>query len=393
MFTLGNKEAIVNSTTAFPFVPTTANVDILNIKGFGTFSQAKVVSAIGRRYAAEQLEKMSFTCPTSAALGIATTDVGIAVIVHIRVNSLRNAAESAIDFIKRGRPMILEVKVDGNSSAATIAATVKAAFDEYTLKFANVTLPITAAISGNDIVLTATAGYYSINDNVAFLKRGDIFAYNAVTSKNFDTGLDVQQAGTGGAEGAAIPTAGDTTIILSAVTGLSVGDTIQFATDPTVDHKITEIVSSSGLITFTPALGTPVNAADEDVVTKTNKGLEEINGGKYLEENVRMSTMYTSDAYAINPNQVPIIGAKYTMIQWISDDPVAEGGWEAHKNPGAVAKTMTRNKYTLYFEESMLSATSQVKYLVDWLIAGTPNIPTFKKANGASAVNTADFWA
>jgi hypothetical protein len=82
------------------------------------------------------------------------------------------------------------------------------------------------------------------------------------------------------------------------------------------------------------------------------------------------------------------------MIQWISDDPIAAGGWEGHKNPGAVGKTLTRNKFTLYFNEDVsLGATGQIKYLTDWLIAGAPNINTFKMATGASATSTATFIA
>ena len=397
MFTLGNKEAIVNSTTAFPFEPTAAGVDILNIKGFGTFSKLKVVSAIGRRASDAQYEKLSFTCPAAADLGIAATEVGVAVIVHLRVNSLRQASESAIDFIKRGRPMILEVKVNGGNTAVQIAAAVYAAFNEYALKFANVTLPITAAYTaGNDyIVLTATQGYFSINENVAFLKRGDIFALNAVSTKIFATTLDVTQSGIGGE--AAIPAAGDSTIVLSALSDanytLTVGDTIYFGS-ATTGHKITDIVTSTKTVTFTPVLTTPVDALDEDLVSKECRGVEAINDGKYLEENVRMSTPFTSDAYAINANQVPIIGAKYTMIQWVSDDLAAVGGWQAHKNPGAVGAAMTRHKYTLYFNEDVsLGATSQVKYLADWLIAGAPGLGDFRKANGAKAESVADFWA
>lgn len=385
MFTLGNKEAIVNSTTAFPFVPTTANVDILNIKGFGTFSQAKLVSAIGRRASDAQMEKLTFTCPTTAALGIASTDVGVPVIVHIRVNSSRSESEFGIDFLKRGRPMILEVKLDGNSAATTVAIAVKAAFDEYAFKFAAGTLPITAAISSTDIILTATAGHYSISPNVTFLKRGDVFGKDAVVTQNYDTTLTVNDLSI---------VDQDATIVLSGVTGLLVGDTIQFEAFPTVDHKITEIVTSTTTITVSPVLVTASLPVTGNKVYKTVKGIEAINTGKYLEENVRMSTEFTADAYSINAGQVPIIGAKYTMIQFVADDAVADGGWQAHKNPGAVAKTMTRNKFTLYFnEDTSLGATSQVKYLVDWLVAGAPNIDTFKKANGASAVSTADFYA
>jgi hypothetical protein len=384
MFTLGNKEAIVNSTTAFPFVPATANVDILNIKGFGTFSKAKVVSAIARRASDAQLEKLSFTCPTSGALGIGATDVGVAVIVHIRVNSIRQASEFAIDFIKRGRPMILEVKINGSSADTVVATAVYAAFNEYALKFANVELPLTATLDGANIILEATKGYFTINENVSFLKRGDIFALNAVTSRSFDTGVVVNDAAA---------TTGSTAIVLDSVAGLSVNDTIQFETNTAVDFKITEIVTATTTITITPAIGSTPELTDGDIVYKTQKGVEAINDGKFLEETVRMSTGFTSDAYAINAGQVPIIGDKYTMIQWVHDDPIAAGGWAAHKNPGAVAKQMTRNKFTLYFNESLLGATSQVKYLADWLVAGTPDIVTFKKANGASAADVADFWA
>lgn len=387
MFTLGNKEAIVNSTTAFLFTPTAAGVDILNIKGFGTFSKLKVVSAIGRRASDAQYEKLSFICPAAVDLGIAATEVGVAIIVHLRVNSLRQASESAIDFIKRGRPMILEIKVNGGNTAAQVAALVYAAFNEYALKFANITLPITAAYTaGNDyVVLTATQGYFSINENVAFLKRGDIFALNAVSTKNFDTGLTVDDAS---------DIAGETTVVLSDITNLAVNDVIQFLATPTVDHKITEIVTSTKTITFTPACIATGDAVNTQAVWKTQKGVEAVNDGKYLEENVRMSTPFTSDAYAINAGQVPIIGAKYTMIQWVSDDLAAVDGWQAHKNPGAVAAAMTRHKYTLYFnEDTSLGATSQVKYLADWLIAGAPVLGDFRKANGAQAESVADFWA
>lgn len=382
------KEAIVNSTTQYPFVPATANVDLLNIKGFGTFSQAKVASGsvAGRRASDAQLEKLSFTCPTAAALGIAATEVGVAVVVHLRVNSLRQASESAIDFIKRGRPMILEIKVNGGDAAATVAATVLAAFNEYALKFANITLPVTAAISGDAIILTATAGYFQINESVTFLKRGDIFAYNAVSTKYFDTTLTIDDA-------AIAP--GDSTIVLSAITGLAVNDTIIFNADsPTIERKITEIVTSTKTITFTPALVLAAEAVTTHAVYKKQMGVEAVNDGKFLEENVRMSTPFTSDAYAINPSQVPIIGAKYTMIKWDCDMPTTVGGWQDHKTTDIKSAEYSRQSYILYFNEDVsLGATGQVKYLTDWLVAGAGDQGDFKKANGASSVSTADFIA
>ena len=50
MFTLGNKEAIVNSLTQYQFSPALANTSLLNIQGFGTFDQTKIVSAKAARY-------------------------------------------------------------------------------------------------------------------------------------------------------------------------------------------------------------------------------------------------------------------------------------------------------------------------------------------------------
>jgi hypothetical protein len=390
MFTLGNKEAIVNSTTQFPFIPATANVDLLNIKGFGTFSKAKLVSAVGRRASDAQLDKLSFTCPAASALGIAATEVGVAVVVHLRVNSLRQASESAIDFIKRGRPMILEIKVNGGDAAATVAATTLAAFNEYALKFANITLPVTAAINGDAIELTSTAGYFQINESVTFLKRGDIFAYTCVTSKGFDTTLTINDP-------AIAP--GDATLILSNITGLAVGDNIVFFADsPTISRKITEIVTSTKTITFTPALVLAAEAVDTHAVYKTAAGVEAINDGKYLEENVRMATQFTSDIYSINPGMVPIIGAKYTMISWTCDpteDAVGAPSWASHRVTDIKAAEYERNTFTLYFNEDVsLGAQGQVKYLVDWLESSGPvTFANFKKANGASAVDTANFIA
>ena len=360
---------------------------MLSIKGFGTFSQAKVATAVGSRATDAQLSKLSVTCPSATDLGIAATTTGVAVVVHLRVNSLRQAAETSIDFIKRGRPMIMEIKVDGGMTAAQVAALVYAAFNEYTLKFLNATLPITAAYTAGDafVVFTATEGWFQIASNVSFLKRGDIFALDATTTKNFDTGNTVSDLSISN---------GDTVITLSAITGLNVGDTIQFEAYPLTDYVITDIVTSTKVLTITPALATATLPVTTNKVYKTVKGVEAINDGKYLEENVRMSTNFTADSYAINPGQVPIIGAKYTMISWESDPLSAAGGWQDHKTTDIKSTEYTRNRFTLYFnEDTCLGATGPVKYLTDWLIAGTPNIDTFKKANGASAVDTANFIA
>jgi hypothetical protein len=382
MFTLGNKEAIVNSPTQFPFVPTAATPGaVLNIQGFGTFDPTKIVSAVACRATDAQLAKLAFTCPTSAELGIAATDVGVAVIVHLRVNSLRHSSEWAIDFIKRGRPMILELRVDGGSSAATVAGLVKAALDEYALKFNNITLPITYAVNGNDIEVTATAGYYQISESVTFLKRGDIFAYTAATSKKFDSTLTVNDAS---------PTGNP--LVLSALTGLKLNETLYFQSSPTVGYKITDFTSTG--VVLDPVIAAGVT--NGDTITKENNGAEAINDGKYLEETVRMSTQYTEGPYSINPNQVPIIGAKYTMISWTIAPSTADLTWQVHKSTDPLSTGMATQTYTLYFNEATcLASGGPVDKLLLWLDnSANVALTDFKKANGGSAlVNVADFIA
>ena len=387
MFTLGNKEAIVNSLTQYQFSPALANTSLLNIQGFGTFDQTKIVSAKAARYQPAELAQITFTCPSAAALGIAAGTINNSVVVHLRVNSLRQASETAIDFIKRGRPLILEILVNGGDSAATVAGYVSAALAALPQKFPNAQLPFTAAAPvGAAITLTATQGYFQFLQNVTFLLRGTIFAINAVTSDFYLTGLTINDL-------AIAP--GDTTLILSGVAGIAVNDTISFATFPANTYKITEIVTSTSTITFTPALPAGQLPVTGDAVSVENSGKEAVNDGKYLEENVRMSTPFTSDTYAINPQEVPIIGATYTMINFAIDQLGAVGGWQAHKAPGAVANAEPTPVYTLYYNDAVaLGVGGPVELLITWLdVSGNVSLTDFKKANGASAESYADFIA
>lgn len=380
------KEAIVNSPAQFPFTPAAATTSAnLNIKGFGTFMPAKITAASGRRYSAEQLEKIAITCPATSALGLATTDVGIPVTMNIRMFSSRHASETAIDFIKKGRPLVIEFKLNGNTSAANVAIVVKAAIDELKFKYPNLTIPFTAAISTADIVLTASAGEYSFGYNVTFIKRGDVLPYTAVTTKNFVTTATINDGS---------DPAGEATIVVSDSTIFSVGDTIQFLASPTVDHKITEIVLASHTLTVTPVITATGDAVNGQAVWKTQKAVEAVGSGKILEEELRMSTGLTSDAYAIQAGQVPIIGGKYTQITWSMDVPTLATDWNSHLNQGAVGAAVNNQTFTMFFnEDNCLASGGLVELLVTWLVAQAPSIGTFKKANGASAPDAAGFIA
>ena len=380
------KEAIVNSPAQCVLTPAAATTSAnLNIKGFGTFYPAKITTASGRRYSAEQLEKMAITCPTAAALGIVATDVAIPVIANIRMYTSRHASETAIDFIKRGRPLVIEFKVNGGDNEDAVALAFGTALSELKFKFPNLTIPFTSTYALHVVTLTASEGIYSFGDTVTMLIRGQVMPYTCVTTKNFDTGLTINDAS---------DPAGQTTIVFSAFTNLNVGDTIQFLASPTVDHKITELVTSSLTATFTPAVTATGDAVNGQAIWKTQKAVEAVGSGKILEEETRMSDQFTSDAYAIQNGQVPIIGGKYTQITWAMDVPTLSTDWNSHLNQGAVGAAISNQTFTLYFNEDNCLATGGVVDLIStWLIAQAPSVGTFKKANGASAPDVAGFIA
>jgi hypothetical protein len=387
MFTLGNKEAIANSPLQYPFTPAAATTSAnLNIKGFATLVPAKITSASGRRYSAEQLEKISITCPTAANLGIATADTKVPVTVHFRINSTRAASESAIDFIKQGRPLVLELKIDGGSANTVVATALNTALDELRYKYPGTGFPFTNAISSANVILTGSEGIFSFDETVTFIIRGAVLPYTATTTKKFATAITVNDAS---------DIAGETTVVLSAFTDLNVGDTIQFLATPTVDHKITELVTSSLTMTFTPACVATGDAVNGQVIWKTQKAVEAVGSGKELEENTRMSTMFSSDSYAIQPNSVPIIGGKYTQISWSMDVPTIASNWNSHLNQGAVGAAINNQTFTMFFnEDNALASGGQVQLLVTWLEAqANVTFADFKKANGASTPDAAGFIA
>jgi hypothetical protein len=392
MFTLGNKEAVINTVAQCVFTPAAATGNVvLNIKGFGTFDPENVLSATARRASAAQLEKIQISIPSSDALGLAHTDVNIPVSFKIKVYTLRHASETAIDFIKKGRPLLLEILVQGDTTATEVATSLRTAITEYQSKFPNVVFPFTAAATVDAyLTLTATEGFYSFGEEVTFTVHRNIIPVTATVTRNFDTGLTISDAHFAN---------GDSTLTLSDITNLAVGDTIQFEAFPLTNYKLTEIVTATKTITVTPLLATATLPVNTNKVYKTQKGVEAIGDGKSMEEGIRMSNIWTTDTYAINPSVVPIIGASYAMVQWTMSAPTTEGGWQGHETPGAVAPTITPQVFTLYFNEAVcLTAAGVVDKLLVWLNAAgaagnTVVVGDFKKANGASAASEDDFIA
>lgn len=394
MFTLGNKEVIANTAAQFPLTPAAATVAaVLNIKGLGTFQPTTITSAYGRRYSAAQLEKMQITCPTSAQLGIADTATNVPVSFRVKVYTLRQASETSIDFVKKGRPLILEILVQGNTTGTDIATLLKTALAEYQSKYPVAIFPFTWATTVDAyLTLTGTDGFYSFGEDVTFTVNRMIIPYTATVTKKFITTIHVN----------AVVANGATHVHVDGVTGLMVGDTISFDKIVATEFKITEIVTSTGIVYITPSISSLLEAADTNHVWKVNKAVEVINDGKYLEENVRMSTTYTSDTYAINPIQVPIIGATYTMLTWTANVSATEGGWESHATPGIVATAVNPQSFTMYLNDAtcLAGATNLVTYISTWLeaacvanISGYVALSSWKKANGASAESIANFIA
>lgn len=375
----------------------------MTINGFGTFDQAQIQSAIGQRYIAEKLGSLVLTCPAASDIGLSATDKRTAVVAHIRITTTRHSSEWATDFIKRGRPYIFEISLDGTDSATDVANKLESAFSEYILKYHVAELPFTVSNSGSgELTLKLRSGELNFMELVTFLRKDDTYGLPATTSKFITS---VQNDGTTPNLLGAVEAAGQTTLTLDDNRKLSVGDVILIGTDTVpgvegtaVEHKITGISNANTTdVVVDPAV--PVGGYVEDaIITVKSDGEEPVNSGKYLEENVRMSLAYTSDSYCISPGESPAIEGGYTMVKWVSRASEGTGispGWEPHKHLSTVAadaKVGDRDmEFTLYFKED--SAMTSVTTLVDFLIGGTPTISTFLKANGGVSADTANFVA
>lgn len=194
-FTLGNKEAIVNpgvytvktkaSLTAVADANFTAASDILVIQKFGTFSKAAIESNTAARAVNQVLSTTSFTAPTAAQLGILATDVNKLVKIHIRFTTSRYASEWATDFIRRGRPYVVQIRVNGGETADAISVKVENAILESIANFKNAVVPISvnpSHVSGT-VKLISTSGDISFTDEVEFLLSGQAYGWkSAVTA-------------------------------------------------------------------------------------------------------------------------------------------------------------------------------------------------------------------
>lgn len=380
-FTLGNKEAIINSPSKFP-VTTTAPAgtnSLLTIKGFGAFEDTHIVSAVAQRFIAGRNADIHITAPDAAALGITAAEVNIPVIVHIRVNTTRHTSEWATDFIKRGRPFIFEIIVDGGDTPTEIMTKLVALFTEYEKRFnhSNRGLPYTWVQATDSVTLSLKDPYLSFHNHVEFLPRGSAYGVKAVTTRV----VAQTTIGTGS-------TGAQTTQNLASTAGIVVGDKL---TINTTVVTVTDIISATSL-SITPAY----DSTDGETVYLHSQPLEPTWDGKYLEENVRMSNAVTGDAYAISPDEVPIIAGEYTEITFKanSGDAGVDNLHKPHKFLGKTRGETTGNRefyYTLYLvEDNTLFTTGEkadeiVQFLHSALetVAGTPATGTVTISGGS----------
>ena len=375
----------MNSTAKFPVTVTTPAIgsgSLLTIKGFGSFDDSHIKDAVAQRYIAPRNAGLAITAPDAAALGITAGEVNVPVVVHIRVNTTRHSSEWAIDFIKRGRPFIFELLINGGETATQVATKLDAAFTEYALKFnlADNGLPWTTVQATDTLTLTLKDPYLSFQSLVEFLPKGLTYGVKAVTTRY----VALTTIGTGSS---------GTTVDVASTAGILVGDTIAVAAGTAV---VVDIVDATTLTTAAAI----VTVTAEDV-TLLSTAQEPTFDGKYLEENVRMSLPSTSDSYGISPDELPHIAGGYTMITFTAIDDSTGGvshNWKRHGQLGATRGEIggTREfKFTLYFLEGtdMFDTDAKVDVVLQFLLDNATTTPTMLKGDLAPAADVAEFIA
>jgi hypothetical protein len=141
------------------------------------------------------------------------------------------------------------------------------------------------------------------------------------------------------------------------------------------------------------------HSAIGDVVTgTTTMSAEPRVDGKYLEENVRMSTPSTEGIYAIKPGEVPAASVGYTTINFKvkeTKDAGVDGSWQPHANQGITANDDTGTStmdFSLYLsEDACMASNGPVATIVNFLaVTAGAGWGTFYVSSGAPVTVGAD---
>ena len=395
MFTLGNKEIIINSSSKFKTEIKTINgTEELAIQGFGSFKDSQVLSVTGQRFIAGRDGGLNITSPFAVDLGVEAPAINVPVVVHIRVNTTRHSSEWAVDFIKRGRPFIFELLIDGGESNVAIAIKLMDAFKEYEAQFnwSDRGLPFTYVRVNEIITLVLKDPYLSFQESVVFLPRGDIYGVKVETTTLTDTGATY----TGNAIGAVHIDVSDSSMI-------NVGDIIGYydtipSPDVYYEYKVVDILSPTQVQIEAPGLIVATTALEPLLLDL--QPVEPTWDGKYLEENVRMSTPSTSDSYGISPDEKPIIKGSYTSVTFRMSDDGTGGiniGWKKHRNLGVTRGEVGGPReftFTTYILEGtdMFGAGEKVDTITQFLLTYASE-SHFYVHNGVKVATIAEFIA
>lgn len=369
----------------------------MTLKGFGTFEQGNVLEAFGQRFIAGRNGGLTITIPTPASLGIAADRVNVPVKVHIRVNTTRQTSEWATDFIKRGRPFIFEILVNGGMSATDIATTLVAAFVEYGFKFnlANDGLPFTWSQSGANITLRLKSPYLSFQKRVELISNNSSYGVAATTTSYLPFLTPVTVTGVNAQNTTNVNVSSTAEMIIGGVIAIA-GIAGTYRITDIVDADTVTVANTDGVTTGLAAATTGGEAVTVDTVPQ-----EPTFDGKYLEENVRMSTPFTSDSYGISPDEKPLISGNYTQITFVVKSEAGngiDGSYAPHNKMGIRADETTgaaKHTFTLYLLEGsdLFASGGTVQSIVTFLTGGAPTIATFKLGNGDVAASAAGFIA
>jgi hypothetical protein len=184
MLSLGIKECVINDfadwkvTTLDAAGAVEADPSVatqLVIEGFGTFQSANIVdSTVARKVdAVKEISTVFFTDDGLTGGTKITPVANVIYVVQFFVRTTRYQSEYANDFIKQGRPIVVEVVGDGTSSLAEL---VIVALNARNSRFAiGEATPFTFVVLGTDKGLTNTVTHQSLHiEKVLYRAKADL---------------------------------------------------------------------------------------------------------------------------------------------------------------------------------------------------------------------------
>jgi hypothetical protein len=342
-FTLGQKEYIINSSAQMPIEVIGTKI---RVKGYGTFEPTQMVPmGLGQRFVPETFSELTIVPVDASAMGVTT--VGTPASFKISISTSRMAAEWGNNYIINSRPFIFELLLNPTDDAAAVASKLAAAMTAHESVFG--ALPFTHTAGTGNVTIVAKESHLAISPRVTVTLPFADAPYILESTNSFFslTGITGTLA------------SGVVTVTAGGGYNLKVGDKIRFndAGQPTT--FVADITrDTSGVIMTFSITSTIAPGPVSEVLVRRNTGEEPTVDGKYLEENVRMSLPATSDVYAINAGQGPVLKGGYTQVTFTMKDTWTDGGvdgdYRMHRGLGGTRDESAGERlhtFTLYFLE------------------------------------------